>query len=140
MNHEGLSVAFTALHYHYLAAGSKVTYNTDHQPPPRILLPIKPVPEVLSPRMGRWGVRLYAFDYNRKYGAGKAQQKADALIWLTLPEDIEEPSPPEVAFLFNGFPRTTTHRARYGKNPKEGPCALPAVLRFAKWYRRVLSW
>lgn len=81
----------------------EVTY-TDHQPLQGTLGSIKPVLQVLSPRMARCFVRTSAYDSELKYLPGKNHQNAGTLSRLLLPEETEEPSPQRNVLLFNTFP------------------------------------
>lgn len=82
-----------------------MTFVTDHQPLLGILGPQKPVPQMLSPRMTRWCLKLAAYDYDLKFRAGKMHQNADALSRLPQPERIEEPQVPGDILMFEAWPQ-----------------------------------
>ncbi|XP_072142311.1 uncharacterized protein [Dermacentor andersoni] len=105
LDREGLAVVFAATHFHKYIVGREVTFVTDHQPLLGILGPRKPVPEMLSPRMKRWCLKLSAYNYNLQYRAGSRHQNADALSRLPLPDRIEEPNPPGDVLMFEALPR-----------------------------------
>lgn len=105
LDREGLAVVFAATHFHKYIVGREVTFLTDHQPLLGILGPRKPVPEMLSPRMKRWCLKLSAYNYNLQYRAGSRHQNADALSRLPLPDRIEEPHPPGDILMFEALPR-----------------------------------
>lgn len=105
LDREGLAVVFAADHFHKYIAGRHVTFVTDHQPLLGILGPRKPVPQMLSPRMTRWCLKLAAYDYDLKFRAGKMHQNADALSRLPQPERIEEPQVPGDILMFEALPQ-----------------------------------
>ncbi|XP_037528183.1 uncharacterized protein LOC119405417 [Rhipicephalus sanguineus] len=94
LDREGLAVVFGVDHFQKYITGRHVTITTDHQPLLSILGPKKPLPQVLSPRMTRWCLKLSAYDYDLVYRKGSRNQNADALSRLPLQGDDDEPSPP----------------------------------------------
>lgn len=104
LDREGLAVVFAANQFHKYSSGRPVTFVTDHHPLLGILEPQKPVPQIFSPRLTRWCLKLAAYDYDLKYRAGKLHQNADALSRVPLPDRIEEPHAPGDILMFAALP------------------------------------
>lgn len=104
LDREGLAIIYGAIHFHQYIAGRHVVIVTDHQPLLGILGPRKPVPQVLSPRMMRWCVKLAAYDYELQFRAGKRHQNADALSRLPLLDSEDEPCPPGDVLMIEALP------------------------------------
>ncbi|XP_064469776.1 uncharacterized protein K02A2.6-like [Ornithodoros turicata] len=115
-NLEGLAVVFAVAKFHQYVAGRHVTILTDHKPLLGILGSHKPIPQVLSPRMTRWCLRLAAYDYDLVYRKGPENQNADCMSRLPLQGRTDEPYPLADVLLLEGFqnPPLTMEELRQG--------------------------
>lgn len=104
LDKEGLAIVYAVCHFHEYIAGRQVTIYTDHQPLLGILGGSKTIPQVLSPRMTRWCIKLGAYDYELKYRRGRLHQNADALSRLPLPACVDEPCQPGDVLMLAGSP------------------------------------
>ncbi|XP_037528475.1 uncharacterized protein LOC119405707 [Rhipicephalus sanguineus] len=82
---EGLAVVYGVSHFHQYVAGRHVTVLPDHQPLLGIMGEKKQIPQILSPRMTRWCLKLATYDSDLVYRPGRLHQNADALSRLPLP-------------------------------------------------------
>lgn len=115
LDKEGLAILFGLTHFHQYVAGRKVLILTDHKPLLGIMGHGRPIPQVLSPRMLRWCLKLNAYDYELHYRPGSAHQNADALSRLPLAsEEDEAQSPGDILLLeaVNVEPLTAEQIAR----------------------------
>ncbi|XP_064479086.1 uncharacterized protein K02A2.6-like [Ornithodoros turicata] len=103
LDREGLAIIFATAKFHQFIAGRHVTIVTDHKPLLGILGSNRPVPEVLSPRMLRWCLKLAAYDYDLIYRKGSENQNADFMSRLPLESDLDEPNAPADVLMLEGF-------------------------------------
>ncbi|XP_064475741.1 uncharacterized protein K02A2.6-like [Ornithodoros turicata] len=94
LDREGLAVVFAITKFHSYIAGRHVKIITDHKPLLGIFGNQKPVPQVLSPRMIRWCIKLSAYDYELVYRKGSQHQNADCMSRLPLQAKTDEPHLP----------------------------------------------
>ncbi|XP_037505582.1 uncharacterized protein K02A2.6-like [Rhipicephalus sanguineus] len=105
LDKEGLAVVYGISHFHQYVAGRHVTVLTDHQPLLGIMGEKKQIPQVLSPRMTRWCLKLATYDYDLVYRPGRLHQNADALSRLPLPAQVDEPCSPGDVLMLASTPR-----------------------------------
>lgn len=105
LDKEGLAVVYGVSHFHQYVAGRHVTVMTDHQPLLGIMGEKKQIPQILSPRMTRWCLKLATYDYNLVYRPGRLHQNADALSRLPLPAQVDEPCSPGDVLMLASAPR-----------------------------------
>lgn len=72
--------------FHEFLAGRRFCIVTDHKPLVGLFNPAKPIPDQISPRMLRWSLKLYSYNYSIQYRPGKLIGTADALSRWTAPE------------------------------------------------------
>lgn len=121
LDKEGLAIIYGAIHFHQYIAGRHIIIATDHQPLLGILGPQKPVPQVLSPRMMRWCVKLAAYDYELVYRPGRRHQNADALSRLPLHDREDEPCPPGDVLMIEALPVSPLTAKRIAKMTLQDP-------------------
>lgn len=90
LDKEGLAVIFGIQRFHKYLYGRKFTITTDHKPLITLFHEMKPVPQMLSPRIQRWSVLLRAYEYKIIYKPGKFHSYADALSRLPIPSQQKE--------------------------------------------------
>ncbi|XP_037518397.1 uncharacterized protein LOC119395190 [Rhipicephalus sanguineus] len=105
LDKEGLAVVYGVSHFHQYVAGRHVTVLTDHQPLLGIMGEKKQIPQILSPRMTRWCLKLATYDYDLVYRPGRLHQNADALSRLPLPAQVDEPCSPGDVLMLASAPR-----------------------------------
>lgn len=81
---EALSIMFGLSKFHQYVFGRKFRIVTDHKPLLGLLHPNKRIPEVISPRMFRWSLKLGTYDYDLEFRPGKLHSNADGLSRLPL--------------------------------------------------------
>lgn len=93
LDKEGLAVMFGITHFHQYTAGRRVVIFTDHKPLLGIMGNERPLPQMLSPRMLRWCLKLSGYDYELRYRPGSSHQNADMLSRLPLASNEDEQDP-----------------------------------------------
>lgn len=76
---EAAAIMFGLEKFHQYIYGRHVLIYTDHKPLLGIFSPNKAIPQVLSPRMMRWALKLNSYDYELQYKCGSSIVGADAL-------------------------------------------------------------
>ncbi|XP_037505852.1 uncharacterized protein K02A2.6-like [Rhipicephalus sanguineus] len=105
LDKEGLAVVYGVSHFHQYVAGRHVTVLTDHQLLLGIMGEKKQIPQILSPRMTRWCLKLATYDYDLVYRPGRLHQNADTLSRLPLPAQVDEPCSPGDVLMLASAPR-----------------------------------
>ncbi|KAK7901535.1 hypothetical protein WMY93_018304 [Mugilogobius chulae] len=90
LDKEGLAVIFGVEKFHKYLYGRNFTIYTDHKPLIFLFNEKKPIPQMGSPRVQRWAVKLSAYKYNIVYKPGKHHANADALSRLPVPVKLKE--------------------------------------------------
>lgn len=121
LDKEGLAVIYGVSHFHKYIAGRHVTVLIDHQPLLGILGEKKQVPQVLSPRMTRWCLKLATYDYNLVYRSRSLHQNADALSRLPLPAQVDEPCPPADALMLASPPSVELSLRKLAQMTQQDP-------------------
>ena len=94
IDHEALAIISGLTKFNQYIWGRPVTIVTDHKPLLGLLGPNKPVPQMISPRMQRWALKLSSFEYDLVYRPGPSIPEADALSRLPAgPAPINVPVP-----------------------------------------------
>ena len=83
---EVLAIIVTLEHFTHLIEGLPITVQTDHRNLKWLMAMKDP-----QGRLGRWVLRLQRHRFNVEYRAGKANEVADALSRLPVPEDAPVP-------------------------------------------------
>lgn len=76
--------------FHKYLYGRTFTIYTDHKPLIYLFNEKKPIPQMGSPRVQRWTVRLSAYKYNIVYKPGKHHANADAMSRLPVPVKLRK--------------------------------------------------
>ncbi|XP_041863718.1 uncharacterized protein K02A2.6-like [Melanotaenia boesemani] len=87
LDKEGLAVMFGVEKFHKYLYGRTFTIYTDHKPLIYLFGENKQIPQMGSPRVQRWAVRLSAYQYKIVYKPGKQHANEDALSRLPVPEN-----------------------------------------------------
>lgn len=104
LDKEALSIVFAVTKWHQYLAGRKFRIATDHKPLLGIFGQHKKFPEICSPRMERWLLKMGCYAYSMEYRPGKDHCNCDALSRLPIPgRPAPTPEPPEI-FLMTGTP------------------------------------
>ncbi|XP_064469780.1 uncharacterized protein K02A2.6-like [Ornithodoros turicata] len=109
-----------------------VTILTDHKLLLGILGSHKPIPQVLSPRMTKWCLRLASYDYDLVYRKGPENQNADRMSRLPLQGRTDEPYPPADVLLLEGFKNPLLRWKSYAK-------VLHKRMPSCQWYSKLCS-
>ena len=94
IDREALAIISGPTKFHQYIWGRPVTIVTDHKPLLGLLGPNKAVPQMISPRMQRWPLKLSAYEYDLVHRPGTTIPQADALSRLPTgasPRDILVP-------------------------------------------------
>uniref|UniRef100_A0A1A7YSF0 Gypsy retrotransposon integrase-like protein 1 n=2 Tax=Iconisemion striatum TaxID=60296 RepID=A0A1A7YSF0_9TELE len=90
LDKEGLAVIFGIEKFHKYLYGRSFTVFTDHKPLIYLFNEKKSIPQMGSPRVQRWAVKLSAYKYNIVYKPGKHHANADALSRLPVPVTLKK--------------------------------------------------
>ena len=94
IDREALAIILGLTKFNQYIWGRLVTIVTDHKPLLGLLGPNKPVPQMISPRMQRWALKLSGFEYDLVYRPGPSIPEAEALSRLPPgPAPINMPVP-----------------------------------------------
>ena len=86
IDREALSLVFGVQRFHQYLYGRKFTLVTDHKPLTYLFGMDSAIPNMASPRIQRWALKLSGYAYCILYKKGKDNSNADALSRLPLPE------------------------------------------------------
>lgn len=87
--------------FHKYLYGRAFTIYIDHKPLIYLYNEKKPIPEMGSPRVQRWAVRLSAYEYNIVYKPGKHHANADALSRPPVTEKMGKGEKTEQVLMMN---------------------------------------
>ncbi|XP_023243412.1 uncharacterized protein K02A2.6-like [Centruroides sculpturatus] len=95
---EVLAIIFGITKFHNYLAARNFTIYTDCKPVVGLLNPAKPIPDLISPRMIRWCLRLAAYSYRIEHRRSAEMTNVDALS--RIPTTVEEKTIPEPGEIF----------------------------------------
>ena len=99
---EELGVEFGVKKFHKYLFGRKFTIANDHKPLLTLLNEAKSVPAMVSGRIQRWALLLFAYEYVFEYKPGSKIANADAMSRLPLKtKERKVPIPEEMVFNIN---------------------------------------
>ena len=79
---EAYAIVWSLMRLRQFLLGRKFTLMTDHKPLVYIFAPDKEIPTHMSARIGRWAIKIMAFDFNISYKPGVMIPHVDALSRL----------------------------------------------------------
>ena len=94
IDREALAIISGMTKFHQYIWGRPVTIVTEHKPLLGLLGPSKAVPQMISPRMQRWALKLSAYEYDLVHRSGTTIPQVDALSRLPTgasPRDMPVP-------------------------------------------------
>ena len=92
LDKEAFSIVFGIKRFHQYLSGRKFTIITDYRPLLSLFAPDRPVPLHVAARLQRWSLVLQSYNYSIEYRNTTAQEDADSMSRLPLPETWEPPS------------------------------------------------
>ena len=108
LDKEALAISFGLSKFHKYLFGRSFVIITDHKPLLGLLGENKRVPEMTSPRLQRFALRLSAYNYRLMHKPGKQISNADGLSRLPVGDEIEASEMPGEAIMsmevVNGTP------------------------------------
>ncbi|XP_061156017.1 uncharacterized protein K02A2.6-like [Syngnathus typhle] len=106
LDKEGLAVMFGIERFHKYIYGRNFTIYTDHKPLIYLFNEKKPIPQMGSPRVQRWAVKLSAYQYNIVYKPGKHHANADAVSRMPVPVKLRKEESTEQVLMMDMLDET----------------------------------